>query len=131
MSRLVMIDRRLSLPEAVVRASMLEAYRIPVATGGASHAGMHWFVLFAIGGVAIQVPEDVEDTARALLRPVDPCASCLEPYEWRWFWKRPFRQVLGALLLFVGLPMPFWLTSRALWAHEEDRSPSRPDGAVP
>lgn len=108
---------------------MLEAYRIPVATGGGAHAAMHWFVLFAIGGVAIQVPEEVEDTARALLRPVDPRVSRIEPYEWRWFWKRPIRHVLGALLVFVGLPMPFWLTSRALWANEGHMSDSTGDAA--
>lgn len=125
MSRLVMIDRRLSLPEAAVRASMLEAYRIPVATGGGSHAGMHWFMLFAIGGVAIQVPENVEETAQALLRPIDPGAPGLEPYEWRWFWTRPVRHVLGALLIFVGLPLPFWLTSRTLWVGEGGYGPDR------
>lgn len=106
MSQLVIVDRRLSLPEAAVRASMLEAYRVPVVAGGSAHAGMHWFVLFAIGGIAIQVPEDVRETAQALLVPVESGADLRES---RQFWRRPLRNGLGAALVFFGLPLPFWL----------------------
>jgi hypothetical protein len=109
MSRLVIIDRRLSLPEAVVRGSMLEAYRIPVALGGGAHAFMHWFALFAIGGVTLQVPEVVSETADVLLKPVDPGGELRESPR---FWRRPIRNAVGAALVFVGLPLPFWLVAR-------------------
>lgn len=130
MPRLVMIDRRLSLPEVAVRASMLEAYGIPVATGGRLHAAMHWFVLFAIGGVAIQVPDEVQDTARALLEPLNPVASGAELFESRWFWKRPVRHALGAALVFVGLPMPVWLATRSLWVGADNESLDKVDSAA-
>ena len=88
---------------------MLEAYRVPVALGGGAHAFMNWFALFAIGGVTLQVPEDLRETAEALLNPVDPVGELRESPQ---FWRRPIRNLLGAALVFVGLPLPFWLIAR-------------------
>lgn len=109
MPHLVTIDRRLSLPEAAVMASMLDAYRIPVVAAGSLHASMHWFVLFAIGGVSLQVPDAVRETAMALLEPVEPERNLSEA---RRFWRRPVRNGLAALLVFAGLPLPIWVRSR-------------------
>lgn len=115
MPHLVTIDRRLSLPEAAVMASMLDAYRIPVATGGYCHASTHWFVLLAIGGVSLQVPDAVRETATALLKPVEPGRNLSES---RRFWRRPVLHGLAALLVFAGLPLPIWLRSQRAGASE-------------
>jgi len=53
---------------------------------------MHWFALFAIGGVTLQVPEDVSETAEVLLKPVDPGGELRESPR---FWRRPIRNAVG------------------------------------
>ncbi|MCB1504612.1 MAG: hypothetical protein KDJ47_06505 [Hyphomicrobiaceae bacterium] len=122
MSRLVIIDRRLSLPEAVVMASMLGAYRVPAWLGGTDIAFMSWLTLWPMGGVAVHVMETDAALAAALLRPVDPNKTLRES---RSFWSHPIRHALAASLIVFGLPFPVWLANRRLWSSSEaDTTPA-------
>jgi hypothetical protein len=44
-----------------------------------------------------------------LLKPVDPGGELRESPR---FWRRPIRNAVGAALVFVGVPLPFWLVER-------------------
>lgn len=70
MAELVEIARFLSLPEAAVARSCLEAHGHVIVAMEYNHASVAWHHLVAIGGVGLAAPEAEAEQARTLLATV-------------------------------------------------------------
>lgn len=114
MTRLIPIETGLTVPEALVLRSLLEARGIFASLDEFHHATVAWYHLFALQGVRLSVPNaDVElartliDEARATTgqektgRRTDVSARRTSV--------RPSDIIVAiATLLIAGLPFPFW-----------------------
>lgn len=67
MSRLVTASIHLDLPGAYVARSLLEQHGIPAFLFDQGFARMDWFVLLALGGIRVMVPERDAEASREIL----------------------------------------------------------------
>lgn len=112
MARLVPIATRLTIPEALVMRSCLEARGIFVNLDAIHIAAMAWHLTFALQGLTLSVTQSDVDRARDLLDNVastyaaNPGATS---NPWTSLSTNVMRAVIGvAIWAWTGLPCPYW-----------------------
>lgn len=114
MTRLIPIETGLTVPEALVLKSLLEARGIFANLDEYHHATVAWYHLFALQGIRLSVPEADIELARALIDDARATTGQRKTGERRKVSGqrtsvRPGDIIVAIATLWIaGLPFPFW-----------------------
>ena len=109
MAHLVPIASRLTIPEALVIRSLLEAHGISASLDAVHHATMAWHHTMALQGLTVSVPQPDAEHAKSLLaiqdREIRPDPTDDSPTG-----ATGVTQVLVSVGIWAltGLPCPYW-----------------------
>jgi hypothetical protein len=117
-ARLVPLRACYSIAEAVCLRSMLAAYGVWTSADTIWHAQIDWYALVALHGIDLHVLPDDEETARALLVPVEDYIDDLET-EPEALFRPPSLNLFLAIAVFYFFDLiPFWVRRRYFKSEE-------------